>query len=89
MVSVRDSNCASRRGLLDSLIGVTIGMAAVACYVAAIAFALTQIYGTTDLSIAEKTMWTVAVLCAPVIAGIIWFAAGPHPLGLRVIQTRS
>ncbi|TFD45685.1 hypothetical protein E3T55_18720 [Cryobacterium frigoriphilum] len=65
---------------------MAIGIATIALYAAAIIFALVQIQRTVDLTPPERLVWTVAVLCAPVIGSLVWFALGPHPFGLRLSQ---
>lgn len=69
---------------MNHVLGISIGVAIAALYIAAITFALVQIYREADLNEIEKAIWFVAVLCAPVVGSLVWYAAGPHPFGLRV-----
>ncbi|MFC5930181.1 hypothetical protein D6T64_05515 [Cryobacterium melibiosiphilum] len=65
---------------------MTIGIAALALYAVAIIFALVQIQRTDDLTPPERLVWTLAVVFAPVIGSLVWYALGPHPFGLRLSQ---
>jgi len=56
-------------------------------YVAAIAYAIVQVVRTRVLSEIEKVVWIAAILFAPLLGSVVWYAAGPHPFGLRL--TRS
>lgn len=71
---------------MDNVLAITIGIVVAALYVAAILFAAVHIYRRVDLSQAEKAVWIVAVLLAPVISGIVWFVAGPHPFRFRLTR---
>ena len=61
-------------------------IAVVVAYLAAIAYAIVQIVRSQDLSDVERIVWVVAVLCAPFIGSLVWYFAGPHPLGLRITR---
>lgn len=61
-------------------------IAVVVAYLAAIAYAIVQIVRSQDLSDVERIVWVVAVLCAPLIGSLVWYFAGPHPLGLRITR---
>jgi hypothetical protein len=34
-------------------------------------------------------VWILAVVFFPLMAGFVWLFMGPHPLGLRIDQTRA
>lgn len=66
--------------LLPILIAGLVG----AAYLGAIVFAIVQAVRSPELADNEKLVWVIAIVCAPLIAAIVWFAAGPHPFGLRL-----
>ena len=55
-----------------------------ALYLAALAYAITQIARMSGLNPTEKAIWIVAILAFPLGGAIIWFILGPHPFGIRV-----
>ncbi|QTX03536.1 PLDc N-terminal domain-containing protein [Agromyces archimandritae] len=63
---------------------IVVAVSAVALWLGALAFALTQIAKHEDLNSIEKTVWVVAVLMFPLGGSVVWYAAGPHPFGLRI-----
>lgn len=67
----------------DVALAILIGAVVGAAYLAALGFAVVQILRTGGMTPAERTMWIVGFLVAPIVAAIVWFAAGPHPFGLR------
>ena len=73
-----------KRVLMDNFIVITIAATAAALYIAAIAYAVVQINKTRQLNNLEKLVWTLGVLLAPVVGGILWYVAGPHPFGIRL-----
>jgi len=73
----------------SATLAVVLASVVVVLYIAAIAFAAVQIGRTRDLSDVEKAVWVIAVLFAPLLGTLVWYFAGPHPLGLRITrQTR-
>lgn len=55
-----------------------------ALVLAVFVFAIAQIVRTESLNSVEKVVWVAAVLFFPVVGSIVWFAAGPHPFGIRI-----
>jgi hypothetical protein len=53
-------------------------------YIAAISYAVVLVTRTRILNDVEKLVWVAAVILFPVVGSIVWFAAGPHPFGLRL-----
>ena len=68
---------------MDLLSATIVGLAAIG-YVGAIIYAITQIVKSSSLNDLERWVWIAAVVFFPLVAAIVWFAAGPHPLGLRL-----
>ena len=54
-----------------------------AAYLAAIGYGVVRIVRAHDLSRGERNIWLVGLVFFPLIAALVWFFAGPHPLGLR------
>lgn len=69
-------------------LSVIAALGAVALYVGAIVCAIGQIARTESLNPIEEVVWVLAVFCFPLIGAVVWFVAGPHPLGLRAGRTR-
>lgn len=67
----------------DLALAWLIAGAAGAAYLGALVYGAVRIAGTGDLTRTERNVWLVAFLVTPVITAIVWFAAGPHPWGLR------
>ncbi|UIP59872.1 PLDc N-terminal domain-containing protein [Agromyces marinus] len=68
---------------MDLVSGLVVTMVA-AVVLAAFVFAIVQIVRNESLNSIEKVAWIAAVLCFPLAGAIVWFAAGPHPFGLRI-----
>ncbi|MBN9151112.1 MAG: PLDc N-terminal domain-containing protein [Cryobacterium sp.] len=62
------------------LVFVTLGV----IYVAAIVYAFVQISRTLTLNRVERWVWVLSVLFFPLVAALVWFIAGPHPVGPRL-----
>lgn len=63
----------------DVAMAIAVGVLAGGAYLAALAFAVVQIVRSSDLGEVGKALWTVAVVCLPLVAAITWFVAGPRP----------
>ncbi|WP_026482119.1 PLDc N-terminal domain-containing protein [Agromyces subbeticus] len=62
------------------LVGLLIGVA----YLAIIIWVISRIFRTNELNELERWVWAIAVFCFPLVGSIVWFAAGPHPFGIRI-----
>ncbi|WP_167047609.1 PLDc N-terminal domain-containing protein [Salinibacterium sp. ZJ454] len=69
---------------MDTAITIAITAPIAAGYVAAIVYAVAQIIRTKTLSQLEMAIWVTAVILAPAVGALVWYFAGPHPLGLRL-----
>ncbi|WP_167133261.1 PLDc N-terminal domain-containing protein [Paramicrobacterium chengjingii] len=69
---------------MDVFVAVAVGAAAFGTYLAALAYAVAQVWGTPELTSVEKSVWAVAIIFFPMIGCIAWFAAGAHRFGLRL-----
>jgi hypothetical protein len=74
---------------MDVVIAIILGIVFVGAYVALIIYAITQIQREKTLISSERTVWILAVIFFPLMAGFVWLFMGPHPLGLRIDQTRA
>lgn len=74
---------------MDVAIAIVLGIVFVGAYVAVIVYAITRIRREPTLNSSERTLWVLAVIFFPLIAGFVWMIFGPHPLGLRIDQTRA
>jgi len=74
---------------MDVAIAIILGVVFVGAYVAVIVYAITQIRREPTLNSSERTMWILAAIFFPLMAGFVWLLMGPHPLGLRIDQTRA
>jgi O-antigen ligase len=74
---------------MDVAIAIVLGTVVIGAYVAVIVYAITQIRREPTLNSSERTLWIVAVIFFPLMAGFVWLLMGPHPLGLRIDQTRA
>lgn len=72
---------------MDGTAALVIALIVGSAYVAAIAYALVQIVRTGQLADIEKIVWIVVLLGAPLIGAVVWYFAGPHPLGLRLTSS--
>lgn len=68
---------------MDVVSGLVVALVA-ALVLAAFVFAIAQIVRNESLNSLEKVIWVAAVLLFPLVGSIVWFAAGPHPFGIRV-----
>jgi hypothetical protein len=68
---------------MDLLSATVVGLVAMG-YLGAIVYAITQIVKSPSLNDLERWAWVAAVVFFPLVAAVVWFAAGPHPLGLRL-----
>ena len=66
------------------LVGVGLGILIVIGYLGAIVYAISQMVRSGELNETERWAWIAALILFPVAAAIVWFAAGPHPFGLRL-----
>ena len=71
---------------MDPLTAVLMILVAVG-YLGAIAYAITRIVKSEELSELEQWVWIAALVFFPVVSAIVWFAAGPHPFGLRLSRS--
>jgi hypothetical protein len=55
-------------------------------YVAVFAYAIGHVARTRVLSAIETVAWVTVVLFA-LLGSIVWYAAGPHPCGLRLVRS--
>lgn len=76
-------------GIMDVAIAIVLGIVFIGAYVAVIVYAITQIRREPTLNSSERTLWILAVIFFPLMAGFVWLFMGPHPLGLRIDQTRT
>jgi len=74
---------------MDVAIAIVLGIVFIGAYVAVIVYAITQIRREPTLNSPERTVWILAVIFFPLMAGFVWLFMGPHPLGLRIDQTRA
>ncbi len=74
---------------MDVAIAIVLGVAFIGAYVAVIVYAITQIRREPTLNSSERTLWILAVIFFPLMAGFVWLFMGPHPLGLRIDPTRA
>ncbi|ONI60701.1 hypothetical protein ALI44B_08940 [Leifsonia sp. ALI-44-B] len=74
---------------MDAPIAIILGVVFVGAYVAVIVYAITQIRREPTLNSSERALWILAVIFFPLMAGFVWLFMGPHPLGLRIDQTRA
>lgn len=65
---------------------IFIASALAALYAAAIAYAIVQIWRTSELSELEHWVWTIAIVLFPLGGALVWFIAGPRPFGLRLTR---
>jgi uncharacterized membrane protein YdcZ (DUF606 family) len=65
-----------------NLIAAIVGIA----YLALIVWVVSRIFRTEELNELERWIWTIAVVCFPLVGSIVWFAAGPHPFGIRITR---
>jgi hypothetical protein len=63
-----------------NLLAIVVG----AGYLAAIVWVVSRILRTEELNELERWVWVIAVVCFPLVGSIVWFAAGPHPFGIRI-----
>ncbi len=66
------------------VLAVAIVVPLAAFVLAAFVYAIAQITRAPELNDIEKLVWVLAVVFFPVVAALVWFLAGPHPLGLRI-----
>jgi hypothetical protein len=74
---------------MDVVIAIILCIVFIGAYVGVLAYAITQIRREPTLNSAERTLWILAIIFFPLIAGFVWLFMGPHPLGLRIDQTRA
>lgn len=74
---------------MDVAIAIVLGIVFIGAYVAVIIYAITQIRREPTLNSFERIVWILAVIFFPLMAGFVWLFMGPHPLGLRIDQTRT
>jgi O-antigen ligase len=75
--------------IMDVALAIVLGTVLIGAYVAVIVYAITQIRREPTLNGSERTLWIVAVIFFPLMAGFVWLLMGPHPLGLHIDQTRT
>lgn len=63
-----------------NLLAVVVGIG----YLALIVWVVLRIMRTEELNELERWVWVIAVICFPLAGSIVWFAAGPHPFGIRI-----
>lgn len=63
-----------------NLLAVVVGIG----YLALIVWVVLRIMRTEELNELERWVWVIAVICFPLVGSIVWFAAGPHPFGIRI-----
>ncbi|MFB9308387.1 hypothetical protein BJY17_002146 [Agromyces hippuratus] len=63
-----------------NLLAIIVGIA----YLAAIVWVVSLIIRSDELNELERWIWAIAVICFPLVGSIVWFAAGPHPFGIRI-----
>ncbi|KFF58741.1 hypothetical protein JF66_16335 [Cryobacterium sp. MLB-32] len=71
---------------IPATLAVVLASVVAFAYIAAIVYAIVQIGRTRDLSDVEKGVWVIAVLFAPLLGTLVWYFAGPHPVGLRITR---
>jgi Phospholipase_D-nuclease N-terminal len=49
-----------------------------------VVYVVVQITRAPELNQTEKAVWILAFVFFPLVASLVWFLAGPHPLGLRI-----
>ncbi|WP_168197081.1 PLDc N-terminal domain-containing protein [Agromyces laixinhei] len=70
---------------MDGILGWNVLAAVVAIgYLAVIVWVVSRIFRTEELNELERWVWAIAVICFPLVGSIVWFAAGPHPFGIRI-----
>lgn len=74
---------------MDVAIAIVLGTVLIGAYVAVIVSAITQIRREPTLNSSERTLWILAAIFFPLMAGFVWLFMGPHPLGLRIDLTRT
>lgn len=74
---------------MDVAIAIVLSIVLLGAYVAVIVYAITQIRREPTLNSSERTVWVLAVVFFPLMAGFVWLFMGPHPLGLRIDPTRA
>ncbi|MGW9632193.1 PLDc N-terminal domain-containing protein [Agromyces sp. NPDC055520] len=63
-----------------NLLAIVVGVG----YLVLIVWVVSRILRTDELNELERWVWVIAVICFPLIGSIVWFAAGPHPFGIRI-----
>ncbi|KRC61267.1 hypothetical protein ASE14_10200 [Agromyces sp. Root81] len=63
-----------------NLLAIIVGVG----YLAVIVWVVSQILRSDELNELERWVWVIAVICFPLVGSIVWFAAGPHPFGIRI-----
>ncbi|WP_167047567.1 PLDc N-terminal domain-containing protein [Salinibacterium sp. ZJ454] len=69
---------------MDTALAIIFAAPIAAAYLAAIIYASIQVIRTETLSQLEKAIWVGVVVFAPAVGALVWYLAGPHPLGLRL-----
>jgi hypothetical protein len=75
--------------IMDVALAIVLSIVLLGAYVGVLVYAITQIRREPTLNSAELTVWILAVVFFPLMAGFVWLFMGPHPLGLRIDQTRA
>lgn len=71
---------------VPTLVAIALASLVAVFALAVIVYAIVQIGRSSDLTGAEKVVWVIGVLCAPLIGALVWYFAGPHPFGLRLTR---
>lgn len=53
-------------------------------YVAVLGFAIHTVARSPELNSTEALIWAIAIVASPIVAGPVWFLAGPHPFGIHI-----
>jgi hypothetical protein len=60
------------------------GVIVFALYAGTLLYLLKEFRTSLELDEPERLIWRIAAVFFPVPALLVWWAVGPHPLGLRV-----
>ncbi len=69
---------------MDTAIAFTTATIVVGVYVIAIVLLCREVIKSDRLTSAEKFIWVVVVVYAPIVGALAWGLAGPHPFGFRL-----